>query len=135
MTWKKTNLKYWVPDWQWCEMPNPGNKTKTGERCRFCQEIKKRGDATRYHCLIHNTDLYVEAGSVVKDAACLLWDTNQATHAAPEVAKAKTPNVAKCVIKSLKEYVKLYKNLREEGYPEYIAIDLALEGMVNQWKS
>ena len=133
---RKTTIDYWVPDWAWCEMPNPDGKTKTGDRCRFCQEIKKRGDATRYRCLIHNQDLLVRGGSVEKASSCLLWKTNQVSQEPPALAKPKSTalSVGKCVIKSLKEFVKQYKSLRKEGYPEYLALDMALEVMTNQWK-
>ncbi len=137
MAWKRTDLSYWVPDWRWCELPNPGNKTKTGERCRFCQEIKKRGDATRYRCLIHNCDLYVSGGSVERSISCVIFKDNASTIDPPELEKPKYMDgitASKIVKKSLKEVSTTYNALRKDGYPEKMSLELAIEEVLDQWK-
>lgn len=134
MTMHTTDLTYWTPNWAWCEIANPDGKTKTGDRCRFCQETKKRGDATRYRCLIHNEDLLVTGGSVKKCGACLLYKNYTVEQEPPKIGKLQDTPVAKCVKKSVKEFVSMYNQFRKDGYPEFMAIDLATEWIEDQWK-
>ncbi len=133
MSYKKTELEYWVPDWAWCEMPNPGGKTKTGERCRFCQETKKRGNATTYRCVIHNKDLLVTSGSVQKCGACLIFDENASKEEAPEMGVLSETTPAKCVKKAIQDLEKRFDHYRKAKIPEDVAMELAKEDVLKQW--
>ena len=128
------HVRFKTPNWKWCEIANPDGKTKTGERCRFCKEIKNRGDATHYKCLIYDKDLMVEAGSVVKCGACLLFRTNFVEHT-PELSKKRTACTAGQIAqKVIKQYSSMYKQMRREGYPADVAVDLTNDLLRQEWK-
>ena len=136
MTKQQVNLTFYTPSWNWCEVRNPGRNTKSGERCRFCQEVKKRGDATRYVCVIYNTDLSVRDGSVRKCQRCLSMGSIVDTihEPAPEVPTGKASDTYRVVKATLKEHNKEYKTLRKNGFPEYIAYDSATAAILDAWK-
>lgn len=130
------NLSFSTPNWNWCEIRNPGRNTKSGERCKFCKEVKKRGDATRYYCLIYDLDLRVIDGSVAKCQRCvsaqMLCD-NIDLEPVPEQKTGKASEAYKIAKATLKEYQSTYKTLRKNGFPEYIAQNEASESVLKSW--
>ena len=129
-------LTFYTPNWKWCEIENPGRNTKTGDRCKFCQEIKKRGDATRYYCLAYDQDLTVKSGSVEKCCPCMLEMKQAIEHAMPRlsVPTRKSANeVFKIVKKTLRDHKQMFANMRKGGYPEKLAYELATENILESW--
>ena len=136
MTRQQVNLTFSTPNWNWCEIRNAGRNTKSGERCKFCQEVKKRGDATRYFCLIYDTDLHVEDGSVAKCRLCKVASLISTDVDIEPVATNKTGkqgDAYKVAKATLKEYKSTYKAMRKEGYPEYFACDATIEQVLKSW--
>ena len=135
MTTVNLKIRLEVPNWQWCECHGRGYNKKSGERCRFCQEVKRRGSASGYTCLLHDKALWVdEGGNVVKCSACSLWkdwDVDY-TQTMPEPEDNKS---MKWVIQqTLKRFKKLYQGFRNEGYPEYLALDASSKQILEEWK-
>jgi len=135
MTKQQVNLTFYTPSWSWCEVRNPGRNTKTGERCKFCQEIKKRGDATRYHCLIYGGDLSVTDGSVRKCRACMCGGIvgTELIEPAPPQPTGKSSEVFKAIRTTLRELKKEFNKLTKLGYPGYIAIEIAIDNILQTW--
>ena len=137
MTRQSVRINFSTPNWKWCEIENTGRGTKTGERCKFCQEIKKRGDATRYYCLVYDQDLRVQDGSVEKCCPCMLELSETVSHAAPRSSSPgpKSVNqVFKVVKKTLRDHKKMYMSMRKDGYPEHMAYEIATENIIESWE-
>ena len=134
---QSVGVTFYTPNWKWCEIENPGRGTKTGERCKFCQEVKHRGDATRYVCLIYDQDLAVKDGSVEKCCPCMLELTERIEHALPHPSgpSRKSANeVFKVVKKTLRDHKKMFGSMRSNGYPEQMAYELATENILESWE-
>ena len=136
---QSVSMAFYTPNWKWCEIENHGRGrgTKTGERCKFCQEVKKRGDATRYYCLIYDQDLMVKDGSVEKCCPCMLELTERIEHGMPHSSgpSRKSANeVFKVVKKTLRDHKKLFGTMRKNGYPEQMAYELATEQIIDSWE-
>lgn len=76
---QKVTVEVVTPSWKWCNLQSSRNpKCKTDECCRFCREVKKRGDAPRYYCLLFNVELTAKSGSIEKTCLCTSgWGKNR----------------------------------------------------------
>lgn len=131
------HVRFKTPNWKWCEIANPDGKTKTGERCRFCREIKKRGEATRYTCLIYDKELLVEYGSVVRCGACSCFaDFGPQEVIPPELdKKPKRAELSpgQLALKVIKQFKSTYRKYSKQ-YPSDIAIDVTADVLSQEWK-
>ena len=137
MTKQSVSITFYTPNWKWCEIENAGRGTKTGERCKFCQELKKRGDATRYYCLAYDQDLMVKDGSVEKCCPCMLELREYVEHAQPRPSgpTRKTGHeVFKILKKTLRDHKKQFVAMRKSGYPEQVAYELATSNILDMWE-
>ena len=134
---QSVGITFYTPDWKWCEVRNPGRRTKSGDRCKFCQEVRQRGDATRYYCLVYDQDLMVKDGSVEKCCPCMLELTERIEHAMPRPsgpARKSANEVFKVVKKTLRDHKKQFMSMRKDGYPEQLAYELATEQILEGWE-
>ena len=88
-----------TPQWQWCDLQSKKRHgRKTGERCRFCHEMKKRGQNPRYFCLLFNVELTQKGDAVEKTCLCMQnWKKNQLIDLTvePEKAAPCTPSASR----------------------------------------
>lgn len=137
MTKQQVDLTFYTPSWNWCEVKNPGRKTKSGERCKFCKEVKKRGEATMYYCLIYDEVLSVVDGSVRKSSPCLCAGTfsvDKVTEPVPEPPTRKASEALRTAKSVLNAHKKEYNALRREGMPEFLAYDGATATVIGAWQ-
>lgn len=131
-----------TPDWKWCDLQNPYDKKyKTGERCRFCQETKRRGQGPRHFCLLFNVELNACGDAVEKTPLCYMkWKKNQIIDltASPVEEAPSTAidykDVAKMVTASVKDVLKLGKQLTGEGLPVDKSYEIAAQQIIKDWK-
>ena len=112
----KTTVTYKVPDWEFCNHSRFGKPTK--DTCRFCVKHGKS-----YVCVLHNMPLDIVEGVLVKkDFACI-----RATAGFESVIEDTDIQVdPKDVMKmTMQEYLKIYKQLLAQGYPDAMANKLA----------
>ena len=138
-----------TPQWQWCDLQSkkrPGKKT--GERCRFCHEMKKRGQNPRYFCLLFNVELTQKGDAVEKTCLCMQnWKKNQIIDLTVEPEKADVPEtevepkrkpdvqaIKIAVQDALKEQREYADVLYQEGLPLETADKIATREIMKRWK-
>lgn len=137
MTKQQVDLTFYTPSWNWCEVKNRGRRTKSGEQCKFCKEVKKRGAATMYYCLIYDENLSVIDGSVRKCAGCLnagMFSTDKISEPVPEAPTRKASEACKIAKAVINAHKKEYNALRKGGFPEFLAYDGASANVLGAWQ-
>lgn len=119
-----TKITYSVPAWEYCNVQGNIFGQPSKEKCRFC--IKEKG---YYRCALYNDVLDTSKGTLV----CKTKDCERATLGVKSVVedvehddlpKVEPKDIAKAAIN---EYMKIYKQLLDKGYPDNIATSLAKE--------
>ena len=117
-----SKISYQVPNWAFCNVDKfdiDGSKSK--QVCRFCKTSKNG-----HECLLYNEALSVSNGMISKIRAC---EKATAGFEATINTIEETPTVdPKRIIKhSVDLYIKTYKGLINDGYPQQMAEMLAKE--------
>lgn len=135
-----------TPQWKWCELQSKAHRNmKTGERCRFCKEVKERGKNPRYFCLLFNVELNQIGDAVEKTCLCMTnWRHNEIldldaepvdtspTHEASTELTTKDVKVA--VREALKAERRMVKDLIKSGIPESTAYEMASKHALDTWR-
>lgn len=145
MTRQRVTVDVVTPQWQWCDLQSaksPGKKT--GERCRFCHEMKKRGQNPRYFCLLFNIELTQKGDAVEKTCLCMRkWKKNQIIDLTAEPSKAEVPEIEDkpdtraiklAVQAALKEQREYADTLYKDGIPMEAADKIATKEVMRRWK-
>ena len=139
---QKIQVEVATPNWNYCELQNYKNrKCKTGERCRFCKEVKKRGHSPAFVCLLFNVTLDSEGGSVKKTTLCMKnWSKNEILNldeepnsSAPQEDTVDIKAIRKAVKSSQKMQKKYAVEFIKQGLPISLAYDLANDQVLKDW--
>ena len=143
---QRVTVEVYTPAWQWCDLPSTRQKgRKTGERCRFCKEIKRRGQNPRYMCLLFNVELKQIGDAVEKTCLCMRkWKKNDivAIDPDPTLASAPQPENSTFDLKDMRTAVqdalvkqkKITQELIDGGIPADTASKIATKQVVEEWK-
>lgn len=117
-----SKISYSVPNWAFCNVDKfdiDGSMVK--QTCQFCKKSKNKTE-----CLLYNETLSVSGDFIDKTAACKratagFDSTIDTVQEAPKVEPKK-------IIKHTVDlYIKTYKSLINDGYPQQMAEMLAKE--------
>lgn len=117
-----TKVTYRVPEWAYCNCQATLLKPSK-DKCRFCVK-----DGKNYRCALYNEMLSTSQGTLVeKTRACVKAGCGFNSEVVDEVTPAIEPQAI--ISMAINEYRKVYKSLRDQGYPEPMADKLAQQYM------
>lgn len=115
-----TKVTYYAPDGLYCNVEKNCN-------CRFCVKT-----ASGYSCSLYQEELAHTGKTVMKTKDCTYSKRNEIVEQPPEPASTPVQIDPKHIIDlAVNSFIKSYNSLRQQGFPEDIAITLAKEGMKN----
>lgn len=143
---QRVTVEVYTPSWKWCDIQSYAQKgRKTSERCRFCKEVRKRGQNPRYFCLLFNVELKQYGDAVEKTCLCTRkWKKNDIVALDNEPTEGSVPKIeaTQFDVKDLKTAVrdaltkqkKLAQELIDGGIPAETAAKLANKQVMEEWK-
>lgn len=131
-----------TPQWRWCDLRNPKDpKYKSGERCKFCREVKERGKCPRYFCLLFNVELSVKGDAVEKTILCMQpWNKNNIIDASaePQIESPMDMPDMKVIKKAVQDAIRKQRKVANQfikaGIPAETAYNAASDSVLEDWK-
>jgi hypothetical protein len=123
----QANIEFRVPKWKYCNH----KKAEKGHR-RFCVKSPRNGV---YVCVLHNVPLDTGGKYVYKALECedACAESRCAMTIEDMVEEAKL-DVSDIIKSTIRDYNKIYKGLRAQGYTEALADKAATDYLINNSK-
>jgi len=116
----KTTVVTKVPGWHFCNLDKIVTTIEPcQEKCRFCQKIKGG-----YKCILYDEYLSSTPTLVDKTPRCIEATVNGSVEIADELPSIDPKELIRS---ALKEYTKTVSGLMAQGYPQYLAEQVAMK--------
>lgn len=125
----KTEITYKVPAWNYCNhIKKLSSGTPSKETCRFCVKSGKS-----HFCALYNDPLLSEGQALILKSKACIRATQGYGSVVEDIDEPNMPTVdPKLLMKTtISEYMKTYKKLINDGYPEAIAEKVAKEHLLS----
>jgi hypothetical protein len=116
----KTSIEYVVPEWEFCNESVYGKASKNV--CRFC--VKRNNG---FKCLLYDVSLKSSEGFIVNKTRQCQKDTIRSSDIVSSEIQLNTQDIIKV---SIKEYLKLVKQLKKQGCPDELASKTAQDILI-----
>lgn len=111
-----TKVTYYAPDGLYCNV-------EKNCHCRFCVKT-----ASGYSCSLYQEQLEHTGKTVMKTKDCTYSKRNEIVGQQPTPVQIDPQTIIDMAVNS---FIKSYNSLRQQGFPEDIALSLAKKGMKN----
>lgn len=121
------HIEFRVPKWKYCN-----HKKAEKGWCRFCVKSPRNGALV---CVLHNQPLDSGGKYIYKAPECLeACDESRKEMTIEDMIEEAKLDVKEIVKSTIRDYNKIYKGLRAQGYTEALADKAATEYLIDNSK-
>lgn len=116
----RTTVVTKVPSWHFCnDDKNTWALSPSKEKCKFCKKVKDD-----YKCILYEEYLSSAHGLVDKAPSCIKATINGSVEIVDDLPSVDPKELIRS---ALKEYTKTVSGLMAQGYPQYLAEQVAMK--------